>query len=317
MNLPSLLAILIALFTLAAPYAEAVTAADVAIHTHPSNHKDKRKGKLAICAIFQNESSYLKEWIEYHRLVGVSHFYLYNNRSNDNYWEVLKPYVEQGIVELFDVPFDSTLYHDAAKTHNFVQVHCYNHAIKLARKYNMWLAIIDTDEFICPVVDGTVTKALDRYSYAGGLVVYWEIYGTSNVWDIKPGELLIEKLLYKEPHGNGFFKCIVRPEHAVCQNPHWTKTTDSLAKVTPNHQRFDKNPDHTKLPIDILRINHYTYRTLSFYEMVKKPRRSQWGFNPSPELERSILDNANSTYDPVMLQFVPALKKRMFNDKRQ
>ena len=39
----------------------------------------EKKYKLSICAIFKNEANYLKEWIEYHRMVGVEHFYLYNS----------------------------------------------------------------------------------------------------------------------------------------------------------------------------------------------------------------------------------------------
>jgi hypothetical protein len=312
MNLYALFGLMLAFLGLTAPYVEAITKEDVKILTCPSNRKDKRKGKLAICAIFKDDGSYLREWIEYHRVVGVSHFYLYNNCSDDTYWEVLKPYVDQGVVEIFDVPFDSSIYRDGAQTHNFVQKTCYNHAIDLVCDYNKWLAIIDTDEFICPVVDGTVTKALDRYSYADGLAVYWQVYGTSNVWDIGPRELLIEKLLYKEPNdtGSGLFKSIVRPKYATCHDPHWTKVSGSM--VIPNHHLFSHNPSLSTLPVDIIRINHYTFRTLSFYELIKKPRRALWGFAPPPEMERQILDRANSTYDPAMMQFVPALKKRMF-----
>lgn len=31
---------------------------------------------LSVCAIFKNEGPILKEWIEYHLLVGVDHFFL-------------------------------------------------------------------------------------------------------------------------------------------------------------------------------------------------------------------------------------------------
>ena len=44
----------------------------------------KKKFYVSICAIFKNESMYMKEWIEYHRIIGVDHFYLYNNFSSDN-----------------------------------------------------------------------------------------------------------------------------------------------------------------------------------------------------------------------------------------
>lgn len=36
--------------------------------THPDRYY------LAAAAIFQDEAPYLKEWIEYHKLIGVEHF---------------------------------------------------------------------------------------------------------------------------------------------------------------------------------------------------------------------------------------------------
>lgn len=289
----------------------ALSEKDIPINKCSLNRTDHRKGELAICTIFRDEASYLKEWIEYHRLVGVSHFYLYNNLSQDTFWDVLRPYVEKGIVELFDVPFDSYAANDGAITHNFVQVTCYNHAIKLSKRSNEWLAIIDSDEFICPVIDDTIPAALARYKDAGGIVVYWQIYGTSNVIDLMNGELLIEKLLYKEPNlgGNGMFKTIIRPRNATCIDPHWTKATGDLPLLMPNHHKFRHSPNHSSLPVDIIRINHYTYRTESYYFNFKKPRRARWGNNPSYEMERAEIDHANSNYDPIMLRFVDQLKK--------
>lgn len=38
---------------------------------------------LSIGAIFKDEAPYLAEWIEFHRLVGVEHFFLYDNLSTD------------------------------------------------------------------------------------------------------------------------------------------------------------------------------------------------------------------------------------------
>ena len=60
----------------------------------------ERQYKVSIGAIFKNEALYLKEWIEFHRIVGVEHFYLYNNNSDDNYREVLEPYIKRNIVTL-------------------------------------------------------------------------------------------------------------------------------------------------------------------------------------------------------------------------
>src|SRR3984957_13412863 len=69
----------------------------------PQNQSTK-KHQLSICAIFKDEACFLKEWIEYHRLVGVDHFYLYNNESSDDFLKILQPYVHEGIVSLTNWP---------------------------------------------------------------------------------------------------------------------------------------------------------------------------------------------------------------------
>lgn len=289
-----------------------ITVEDVSIIPHSWNHPEQRTGEIALTSLFRDEADYLEEWIEFHRLIGVSHFYLYNNLSQDHYLEVLEPYITSGVVELFDVPFESNNYNDGARTHNFVQVCCYNHAISLAKHNNTWLAIIDSDEFICPAKDLSLSKTLERYSYAGGVVVYWQMYGTSNVWDLEPHELMIEKLLLKAPNDGHHtqFKSIVRPEYAKCQDPHYT-TVGKKRLVIPTHQNFSHTRKFNAHPVDILRINHYHFRTESFYWNQKRPRRAQWGDNPSPEEARARIDYHNSEYDPSMLPFVDELKRRL------
>lgn len=69
--------------------------------------KNQYQYQLAICGIFQNEERFLKEWIEFHKLVGVQHFYLYNNNSTDNFIEILKPYLERGEIDLYDWDFSN------------------------------------------------------------------------------------------------------------------------------------------------------------------------------------------------------------------
>jgi hypothetical protein len=57
--------------------------------------RSEPKYYLSVGAIFRNEARFLPEWIEYHRLHGVDHFYLFNNLSEDDYKAALKPYVDQ------------------------------------------------------------------------------------------------------------------------------------------------------------------------------------------------------------------------------
>lgn len=290
----------------------AIDKKDVPINKCELNSKKKKKVAISLCSIFRDEAPFLKEWIEYHRLIGVEHFYLYNNCSTDDYWQVLEPYVANGIVELFDVPFDSSLINDFAKTHNFVQVTCYNHAISQCRSKSKWIAIADTDEYICPCEGHNLKSTLKEYDYADGLVIYWVIYGTSNIWDLAPGELMIEKLLLRQPDASqNQFKCIVKPKHAVCKNPHLCNFKKQGFAVFPDHRYFSHTPGYSLLPTSHIRINHYTYRTGKFYALYKKPRKLAWGYNPDPEREANEHAWANSVFDPVMLPIIPALREAM------
>ena len=36
---------------------------------------------LTLCAIAKNEGRYLQEWIEYHKMLGVEKFFIYDNES--------------------------------------------------------------------------------------------------------------------------------------------------------------------------------------------------------------------------------------------
>lgn len=52
--------------------------------------------EIAIVAIAKNEGLYLKEWIEYHLLVGIKKIYFYDNESEDNTKDILEPYIVGG-----------------------------------------------------------------------------------------------------------------------------------------------------------------------------------------------------------------------------
>ena len=97
---------------------------------------------LAVVAIMKNEGHYLKEWLDYHLLAGVEHFYLYDNESPDNQAEVVKPYVEAGLVDYFPLPGKA------------MQMVAYNDAVNRFKFQCRYMAFIDGDEFVYPKVDG-------------------------------------------------------------------------------------------------------------------------------------------------------------------
>lgn len=214
--------------------------------------------------------------------------------STDNYMEVLKPYIDQSIVEIYHFP--------VFPFRNDHQQVLYNHALDMARNKNEWLAIIDTDEFITPVTTKNLKDYLRANKNYGGICISWLLFGTSSVKEIKPNELLIEKLNMRAPQNdsrNIWIKSIVQPNLTVaCVGPHDCSYLPSVHVYSP--------------PVDELRINHYFVRDENFLYNVKLERLRQWNsnmFNP-----RDILDYmpiANSVLDISMLRFVRPLKKRI------
>ena len=57
----------------------------------PHRRMPPKKYFLGVAAIIKNEKPYLKEWLEYHRLQGVEHFYLCDNGSTDGTAAYLEP----------------------------------------------------------------------------------------------------------------------------------------------------------------------------------------------------------------------------------
>jgi hypothetical protein len=112
------------------------------------------KYKLSVAAIFKNESLNFKEWIDHYTHHGVEHFYLINDNSSDNFLEVLSPYINSGIVTIYNS--------DVAKFGNRQQV-MYDKYILPNLKNSQWTIICDLDEFIYSPKEINIANILDKY----------------------------------------------------------------------------------------------------------------------------------------------------------
>lgn len=237
---------------------------------------------IAICCIFQNEAPYLKEWIDYHRSIGVNHFYLYNNESTDNYLKVLDPYIKKKIVEVIDWPNPIPL----IEFNYGCQTSVYANCIQRVRYHLKWLAIIDTDEFIVPMTCATLKGELDNYPLEC-VAVYatWATFGTNHKW-LMPGESILRNLTKRAPldHPNNIHgKSIVRPEFVeTCVDPHFVVLMEGVHYFDGNQNRRTGGYKD-----QCLRINHYTYRDESFLRGEKSTRAILWGFNPENLYEQN------------------------------
>lgn len=204
--------------------------------------------------MFKNEGRYLKEWIEYHRLLGVEHFYLYNNDSADNYREVLSPYLEEGLVDLIDWNSDSAPHHNPFGSPYWVgfQHSAFNDSLARAKECAKWMAIIDVDEFLFPSA-GLIDGVADFHfllnhadSDVGTFSLWWRNFGTSGIWELPMESLITESILHRaknESIYNLHHKCIHRIEAVSYTLVHEAHLKEGYKSIEIDAER--------------LRVNHY------------------------------------------------------------
>jgi hypothetical protein len=147
--------------------------------------------EIAFCAVFRDEAPYLDEWIHFHLGQGVSHFFLYDHESKDDFKTVLAPWQSKGVVTLLKVK-DKT------------QEESYSHCIKLARKRFKWLGCLDIDEFLYSPRGRLLPEIIASYSNFAAVFIFWKLFGSSNL-RIKGERGVIES----------FTKCLESPETTI------------------------------------------------------------------------------------------------------
>lgn len=285
--------------------------------------------EVSVCAIFQNEAPYLKEWIEYHLLVGVEHFYLYNDQSCDHYLEVLEPYISSSIVELFDCSAMN------GERHFYNQRRAYVRGLNASKGVSKWLAFIDLDEFIVPKKDDNIIQLLDRCSDHMGIRIRWQKFGTNGYWELPQDKLMIECLIKASPiddEDNFITKSIMQlsllpdtffDEKYVIENE-LDLVHFNIWEPYDGKKARNKGPisycGRIQKPIDLseAQINHYWCRDEKSYREKKIPRKARlqnedFGI-PYPWPEEKIskyLNLYNSRIDETIQRFVPLLKQKL------
>ncbi len=268
--------------------------------------------ELSVCAIFQNEGPYLKEWIEFHKLQGVQHFYLYNNSSNDAFRKILQPYVDTKEVSLIQWlhGYDDT----DTTTWSLVQTGAYMDCIKKYGWKSTWIAFIDVDEFLFCPSGAKLNDFLKGYIDHAAVCVNWLMFGTSYVEDFPENYLLIEMLTRCAKHKaavNKHIKSIVQPAKvASCPSPHYFLYKEEAYAVAPNHSRVD-GPFSSVINHDSIRINHYWTRTEKYLRECKIPSRIKRRSFETEEGIRKEASTYNVTFDTAILNCVPQLRARM------
>ncbi|MCL2737444.1 MAG: glycosyltransferase family 92 protein [Alphaproteobacteria bacterium] len=261
----------------------------------------KPKHFLSVVAIMKNEGPYLKEWIEFHRLVGVEKFYLYDNESTDNTKEILAPYIKKGIVEYTYFPGQKQ------------QRPAYNDCIRRHKYDTKWLAIFDLDEFLVPVSFKNIPEFLKTQpSGISQIVVAWVLFGSSG-HKKKPEGLVVENYKRRANKNNHHYKAIVNPRRVYSANVHGQVVFGKI--VDTNGESFH-NMRHKADPSYMAKIRIHHYAVKSLEEFAKRAGRGDARFGAAKGLRRYSNDyfkshDRNEVLDPIMDKWIKELKRKM------
>lgn len=241
---------------------------------------------LSVCMNFKDEAPYLKEWLDYHLVAGVEHFFLFDNNSTDNYLDILKPYREKKLVTL----------HSSNK--NPVKPVVYQHVLNNYSDLSRWIGFIDCDEYVCPIEKNDLKDSLRDYEKYPAVGINWKMFGSSG-HDKKPDGLVIENYTIREDEtkivgggANHHIKSFINPKKVIKAwvNPHYFlydpgacfpyipaavnenyKVIDGLGHEDkmPNLMAFSSEVSHKKFA-----VNHYWCKSKEEFinRKLSKPR---------------------------------------------
>jgi hypothetical protein len=221
-----------------------------------TNHKPYY---LSVCTIFKDEAPYLREWLTYHVLVGVQHFYLYNNNSTDDYAAALAPFINAGQVTLIDWPMHPG------------QVEAYQHCLDTYHDQSHWIATVDCDEFWVPTEAWAIPHILQRFERYPMLAFYWNLFGSSGQLAPQLDKLVTEQYTVCDPQ-NQLFKTVYNTRYPnKIKNSHYGvcrwrglrfKPMLPDGSFVPHCPSTKRRHAYKK---DAIQINHYWSKSFADY----------------------------------------------------
>ncbi len=258
---------------------------------------------IAICAIFKNEAPYLLEWIAFHAMIGVDHFMLYDNGSDDGGADLVRASAFADRVTLSDWPErpgQLSAYADCIA----------RHAARFA-----WIAFIDVDEFIHPLDANSLHDVLrhPRYSAFSAVLIFWLVFGSSGHL-ARPAGLVLENYRQRMPADsevNCHVKTIARGSalQGVGTTPHIFPSSGEAcdpAGTPVLRHALQPSPCH-----DILVLHHYFTKSEADWQAKLQRGKADEALvtdNPYPPDRIQIVNSQAQVEDTRIARFLPRLR---------
>eukprot|EP00002_Diphylleia_rotans_P029561 TRINITY_DN6024_c0_g1_i2.p1 TRINITY_DN6024_c0_g1~~TRINITY_DN6024_c0_g1_i2.p1 ORF type:complete len:536 (-),score=81.88 TRINITY_DN6024_c0_g1_i2:660-2267(-) len=214
--------------------------------------RDLPKVELSICAIVKKEGKNMPVWMEYHRMMGVQRFILYdNNPDNEPDTEM-----EEYIASHEDFVLMKWPYHHS-------QTEALTDCIIRFGKSTHWLSLIDVDEFLVPVgksKESTILKILkDNYKDSKYLHSDWVTFGPCGSLRDAKNKLVMEACTNITKSSSHSPKSTIQPRVVASMQgygPHYVRLKQDIG-IRPRSESKYTNTH--------FRVYHYRYRTWEEY----------------------------------------------------
>lgn len=220
-----------------------------------------RKYDLVVGAIFKNEEHSIVEWLEHNLYHGVEHFYLIDDDSNDRTIEKIKPYMDKGLVTLFNHGNQWSKYLGRQRG-------MYNHYIFPRLKETQWLLMIDVDEYMWSPIHVNLRELLMRHCmHIGQIQVHNTLFGSSGFIE-QPKSIV----------GSFFMRS---SEHPTMTNglgllKYFVNSNFEFIGLNVHHATFVHKEDEVNnfllVQNEYFILNHYRTQSLEFWKNVKCTR---------------------------------------------
>ena len=261
---------------------------------------------LTLCCIVKDEDPFLKEWLAYHALLGVEHFYIYDNMSKRPVRDALEGFADPARVTVRRV-------HGAA-----MQVPAYNDCLQSFGASCRWMGFIDLDEFLLPMKENDLRVVLSEFEQYGGLGATWHLFNSSGHLKRPAGPVIKNYTEAFAEQTSYAIKCLVQPGKTVeARSPHHFSFHKGQYCVNEDHYPIPPVSHFTFTGGRLLRVNHYFVRSQQDFEQ-KLIRGRGDSADPKSRHEMAMfLNTLTKPYvtDTEAQRFLPRLEAALLKNR--
>ncbi len=275
---------------------------------------------MTMCTMVKNEAKYVREWVEFHSLVGVDAFVIFDNDSTDSLADALHGTIANVTIIRWPPlkwpegnPHQDLCEGYEAGTNRVEWAYCdcqiaaYHECIKNERGRSRWIAGVDVDEFYMPKYDEkrlhTLPEAMKEYDSMHGIMLTSFRYGIDHHQNpISANELMIETHTVRGEK-DGIFKEFVDPlKVSTYWHVHFAHYYNWMWNLP-----FLKNiPKHR----GTVRFNHYPFRSMKEgrHKVIKN-------MDPSITMNMKVSSEIDNIWDPYLIPMVPLVRRRLVGEQ--